>query len=64
MMNDFQRLVGWATPLIPRFDIATLARRLGHFKGEACLARKQDRCPGKYYCPDCPWSEGPLRSSR
>jgi hypothetical protein len=61
-MNDL-RLVGWATPLLPVFDFATLVRRL-RLEGDTCLARKQGRCPGKYYCSDCPWSEGPLRSPR
>lgn len=26
-----------------------------------CLARRQGRCPGLEFCPDCPWSEGTSR---
>lgn len=64
MRNSLNKLVGWALPLIPAYDPATLAARLGHV-GEArhgtrggCIARKQGRCPGLEYCADCPWSEG------
>lgn len=64
MRNNLKQLVGWATPLIPGFDMASLARRLGHIESNTCLARKQGHCPGKYYCADCPWSEGPLREPR
>jgi hypothetical protein len=63
MTNDPRLLIGWATPLIPKFDTAALARRLGHVESKTCLARKQGQCPGKYYCADCPWAEGPLRES-
>lgn len=64
MAHNLRRLVDWATPLIPAFDVASLARQLGHIESNACLARKQGHCPGKSYCADCSWSEGPLRESR
>jgi hypothetical protein len=57
MTYDLQRQAGWATPLAPAFDSASLARRLGHVDDDACLAQKQGRCPGKDGCADCAWSE-------
>ncbi len=64
MTTFSRRLVGWATPLIPSFDFATLALRLRHVESNACLARKQGRCEGKYFCADCHWSEGSSRAHR
>ena len=63
MVNTFDRLLGWATPMVPQFGIAALANRLGHFahghgKRGACLSRRQGRCPGLEFCEDCSWSEG------
>jgi len=60
---DLRRMVGWAMPLVAAFDPATLANRL-RMESDICLARKQGRCPGKYHCGDCPWSEGSLGSPR
>jgi len=66
MLNTFKRLVGWANPVVPQYDNATMASRLGHFfqvKGKRgrCLSRKQGRCPGLEFCEDCAWSEGNSR---
>ncbi len=63
MMDTLGRWVGWATPLVPAFNLAAWARELRHVEHD-CLARKQGRCPGKYHCADCAWSEGPSGSSR
>jgi hypothetical protein len=60
MHNPVARLLGWATPLFPTFDPATLAVRLGHEK-KACLMRQQGRCPGRDRCHDCSWAEGVSR---
>lgn len=64
MANTLRQLVGWATPVLPAFDTATLVRRLGHMETDTCLANKQGRCPGKFHCADCHWSEGPFREPR
>lgn len=56
--------LGWATPLITAFDLASLAQRLGHVDKHSCNARKQGRCPGQDQCSDCAWSEGPSREPR
>jgi hypothetical protein len=67
MVGIFERLLGgWSTPIVPQFDTAALANRLGHFtraKGErgSCLSRRQGRCPGLEFCEDCAWSEGNSR---
>ncbi len=63
-MAKFRRIVDWATPLVPAFDFATLARRLRQLGSDPCLARKQGKCEGRENCPDCAWSEGPLRERR
>lgn len=55
---------GWATRIVPSFDFAALALRLGHIESDTCNARKQGNCLGKYYCADCAWSEGPSREPR
>lgn len=63
-MGFFKKwLPGWATPLVPAFDLATLATRLGQVGAGACRARKQGRCEGKHLCADCAWSEGPEKRS-
>lgn len=64
MAKFFTRWVDWATPLVPAFDSATLASRLGQVGSGACLARKQGKCEGREFCADCHWSEGTLRESR
>ncbi|TXF10384.1 hypothetical protein [Pelomicrobium methylotrophicum] len=60
MLSRLSKLLGWATPVPPAFDPATLAVRLGHEKG-SCLMRRQGRCPGRHLCADCPWAEGTAR---
>ena len=61
-MKYFDATPGWATPLIPANDYASLARVLGHHSGKhACLARRQGKCPGLEFCPDCQWREGTSR---
>lgn len=59
-----RRFAGWATPLVAAFDVAATTRELGFYEPGACLAQKQGKCPGKYFCADCNWSEGPLRERR
>lgn len=64
MTNFAKQLVGWTTPLIPSFNFASLALRMGHVESDTCNSRKQGNCEGKYFCADCPWSEGPFRDPR
>jgi hypothetical protein len=62
IMKYFDAAPGWATPVIPVNDYASLAKALGHEDGErACLARRQGKCPGLEFCPDCRWQEGTSR---
>jgi len=65
-MNALTKLVGWATPIVPRFSVTDLARQMGQsLRGSGrrggCVARRQGRCPGLEFCEDCPWSEGVSR---
>jgi hypothetical protein len=60
-MNIFERFVGWSTPIVPRFDYASLAQDLRHPDSANCLARQQGRCPGLEFCHDCTWREGSTR---
>lgn len=65
-MGVMKTLVGWATPIVPRFDATALARQIGYNlrgsgKRGGCVARRQGRCPGLEFCEDCPWSEGVSR---
>ena len=62
-MKLFDGFLGWATPIVPRNDYASLAQILGHKDPEHnCLARRQGVCPGLEFCHDCPWSEGDSRA--
>lgn len=61
MLNLIRKFAGWATPIAPGFDAATLARNLSMFARQDCNSRKFGRCPGKEYCADCSWSEGSER---
>ena len=62
IMKYFDAAPGWATPVIPVNDYASLAKALGHEDGErACLARRQGKCPGLEFCPDCQWQKGTSR---
>jgi hypothetical protein len=60
-MKIFERFVGWSTPIMPRYDYASLAQDLGHKDSANCLARQQGRCPGLEFCHDCTWREGSTR---
>jgi hypothetical protein len=61
-MKYFDAAPGWATPVIPVHDYASLSRALGHERTErVCLARRQGKCPGLEFCPDCQWREGTSR---
>jgi hypothetical protein len=60
-MKPFERFVGWSTPVVPRYDYASLAQDLGHKDSANCLARQQGRCPGLEFCHDCTWREGSTR---
>lgn len=53
-MNIARQLVGWTTPLLPPFNRASLALRLGVAESDTCNSRKQGDCEGKYFCADCP----------
>ncbi len=64
MANFTKWLPGWATPLVPAFDFASLAARLGQVGSSACLARKQGKCEGRELCADCAWSESSPGESR
>jgi hypothetical protein len=60
-MKPLERFVGWSTPVVPRYDRASLAQDLGYKGGANCLARRQGRCPGLEFCHDCTWREGSTR---
>lgn len=60
MYTTLMKRLGWATPVAPGFEPATLASRLGHLD-QGCLAERQGRCPGAGLCADCPWAEGVSR---
>lgn len=65
-MDSLRTLVGWATPLVPRFDPTALAKQLGYSllgsgKRGGCVARRQGNCQGLDQCEDCHWSEGVSR---
>lgn len=62
MLRSIRNALGWATPITPNFDRASLSVQLGHER-RTCLARKQGRCPGKAECADCAWVEGWTRAS-
>lgn len=61
-MKQFDRYLGWATPLAPQTDYPSLARDLLHRDREHdCLPRRQGLCPGLEFCHDCSWREGTTR---
>lgn len=61
-MKSFDRFLGWATPIVPRTDYASLAHDLGHKSAQHdCLTRRQGLCPGIEFCHDCNWREGTTR---
>lgn len=61
-MKPFDRFLGWATPVVPHNDYASLAHDLGHNDpAHDCLARRQGLCPGLEFCHDCDWHEGVTR---
>lgn len=61
-MKPFDRYLGWATPVVPRNDYASLAQVLGHKDPEHnCLPRQHGLCPGLEFCHDCNWREGSVR---
>jgi len=63
-MKLFDLALGWATPVVPHFDQASLAQYFGHVDPEHnCLPRQQGKCPGLEYCPDCEWREGTSREA-
>lgn len=64
-MANFSRLwADWATPLVPAFDLASIASRLGLKRSPECLTHEQGRCDRREQsCVDCQWSEGPERES-
>jgi hypothetical protein len=62
VVKPFDRFLGWATPIVPRADYASLARELGHMDPRKdCLPRLQGLCPGLEFCHDCSWREGTAR---
>jgi hypothetical protein len=60
-MKPLERFGGWSTPILARFDYASLAQELRHKDSSRCLARQQGRCPGLEFCHDCNWREGSTR---
>jgi hypothetical protein len=62
MLKEIREFLGWDTPMVPAFDLPSLARALGFFDRTDCTSRRFGRCPGKEYCADCHWSEGGIRA--
>lgn len=60
-MITLERCLGWSTPVVPRYEFASLAHVLRHPNSAQCLARRQGRCPGLEFCHDCTWREGSTR---
>ena len=56
--DEFRFQPGWATPLVVDYrkpGLISWLLRLATDNPE-CLAKRQDRCPGKDQCHDCSWS--------
>ena len=61
-MWRFEGFLDWATPGELRRGFHALAAALRQDDTRSrCLVRRQGRCPGLQFCPDCSWSEGTSR---
>ena len=63
MSDKFRFQPGWSTPITvdyrkPSFIAWLLGARDAP---RSCLARRQDRCPGRNECHDCAWQAQPDR---
>jgi len=59
--RSFARLT---TTLIAAFDVAATARKLGFADADACVERRQGKCPGRYMCADCKGRPSERRATR